>query len=63
MAVPYTEGKSGIPVATDSRGHTAQGVTLNPGEKAAATSKRNNRHADLNTRTHGGLGNSNTRRK
>jgi len=53
MSVPYTEGKSGIPTATDSRGHTAMGVTLNPGEKAAATSKRNARVGDLGTRTHG----------
>lgn len=52
MAVPYTAGKNSIASASH-KGHTSRGTGLDAGQAAPATSKRNNRHADLATRNHG----------
>lgn len=50
MGTPYTQGKTG---SNRAGGHTAGGVGLPANAKPGATSKVNNRHANLKTRTHG----------
>jgi hypothetical protein len=52
MSVPFTEGKNSEHGETCG-GHTSRGVHIPEQSKIPATSNKNTRIGDLNTRTHG----------